>query len=305
MKINVPSDVSKNKIKEYEKNFNLATRNTGRLMLFAGDQKMEHFNEDFYGKGISSDDADPEHLFRIASKGKIGVFAAQYGLIARYSRDYPKVNYLIKMNSKTPFIKKEQDDPYSQTLVDFEDVLQLKKNGVNVVGIGYTLYLGSEYEVAMLAEAGRLVTWAHQNGLITVLWIYPRGSAVKEEKSPETIAGATGTALCLGSDFVKVNYPEKKGVSGKKRAEMFKEAVVAAGRTGVVVSGGSSRGVKEFLQDTYDQIHVAGARGNATGRNIHQKDLSEAVRMCNSIAAIVFDDKDVDYAYSVYKGEKR
>ena len=53
--------------------------------------------------------------------------------------------------------------------------------GVNVVGIGYTIYLGSEYESTMMAEAGELIAQAHANGLIVVLWIYPRGKAVKAE----------------------------------------------------------------------------------------------------------------------------
>lgn len=53
-------------------------------MLFAGDQKVEHLNDDFYGDDIHPDDADPEHLFRIAAKAKIGLFASQLGLVARY-----------------------------------------------------------------------------------------------------------------------------------------------------------------------------------------------------------------------------
>ena len=36
-------------------------------MLFAGDQKVEHLNSDFYGEGIHNDDGDPEHLFKIAA----------------------------------------------------------------------------------------------------------------------------------------------------------------------------------------------------------------------------------------------
>ena len=108
-----------------------------------------------------------------------------------------------------------------------EDVLEFKKNsGLNIVGVGYTVYIGSEYENMMLAEAGRLVTWAHQNGMITVLWMYPRGKAVLDEKDPHLVAGAAGVALCLGSDFAKVNYPKKTGHDEKQRAESFKEAII-------------------------------------------------------------------------------
>ena len=43
--------------------------------------------------------------------------------------------------------------------------------------------------------------------------------------------------------------------------------------------------------------------GNATGRNIHQKSLDDAVKMCNAISAITLGDKDVDFAYKVYQGK--
>ena len=99
--VKVPLDVPEGMRDVYLANYNLITQGSGRLMLFAGDQKMEHLNDDFYGEGIPADDGDPEHLFRIASEGKIGVFAAQLGLIARYAMDYPEVPYLVKMNSKT------------------------------------------------------------------------------------------------------------------------------------------------------------------------------------------------------------
>ena len=71
MDIKIPGDVPVEMKKEYIKNYNTATKNTGRLMLFAGDQKIEHLNNDFIGvtkEGykISEDDADPEHFFRIA-----------------------------------------------------------------------------------------------------------------------------------------------------------------------------------------------------------------------------------------------
>ena len=74
-------------------------------MLFACDQKVEHLNKDFYGEGIDISDAEPEHLFEIGSQGTIGVLAGQRGLVAQYAPDYPEINYLIKMNSKTNLVK--------------------------------------------------------------------------------------------------------------------------------------------------------------------------------------------------------
>ncbi len=192
-------------------------------------------------------------------------------------------------------------DPFSNQLVEVEQVAEFgRRTGLSVAAVGYTIYLGSEFEAQMLRQAAQIVLEAHRHGLVTVLWIYPRGKAVPDEKDPHLVAGATGVAACLGTDFVKVNYPKKEGASS---AEIFKEAVLAAGRTKVVCAGGSSMAPKDFLKQLYDQIHVSGASGNATGRNVHQKPVDEAVRMCNAIYAITVEDRSAEEAWAVYNGK--
>ncbi len=299
----IPCDVPASRHTAYIANFLLATRHTGRLMLFAGDQKIEHLNDDFYGRTsdgeIAPEDNDPEHLFRIASQACIGVFATQLGLINRYGRDYPDVTYLAKLNSKSHLVKTSQQEPLSRALWSVEDVLRAKEaSSLNIVGVGYTCYLGSERETEMLAEAAQVIHQAHQHGLIAVIWMYPRGKAVPNEKDPHLIAGACGVAVCLGADFVKVNYPEAEAP-----AEAFKEAVVAAGRTGVICAGGKTTDAAGFLQQLHEQIHVSGALGNATGRNIHQRDLAQAVKLCNAISAITLADYGLEQALQVSRGQ--
>lgn len=297
----IPANVPSSARNEYVENYMNITQDSGRLMLFAGDQKIEHLNDDFYGEGIHPDDASPEHLFRIASKAKIGVLATQRGLIARYGPDYKDAQYLVKINSKTNLVKTAQKDPFSGDISSVKEIVELKKNsGLKILGVGYTVYLGSEHEAEMLKGASQMIYEAHKNGLITVLWVYPRGKAVSDEKDPHLIAGATGVAACLGSDFVKVNPPKKEGKYSK---ELLEEAITAAGRTKVVCAGGSSVDVKAFLERLYDQIQI-GAAGNATGRNIHQKGFDEAVSMCNAIYAITVEDRTVDEAFRLYEQGK-
>ncbi len=298
----VPLDVPTDMVDTYIQNFLLMTHNTGRLMLFAGDQRIEHAkgNKDFCGNDIATEDNDPEHLFRIADGGKIGVFAAQPGLITRYGMDYKDISYLIKWNSKTNFVKTEQQDPYSGPLISMEKIIKLKENsGLNIPAVGYTVYLGSEYEDQMITESSKVIQEAHENGMLAVLWIYPRGKAVSkdDEKDPHSIAGAAGYGASVGADFVKLNYPSDS------KAELFREVVGAAGRTGVVFAGGSSTDPRIFLERLYDQIHISGATGNATGRNLHQKPLDEAVRMCDAISAVTLYDKKVHDAMKIYNGE--
>jgi len=299
--IKVPLDVPQECRSRYVENYLKITKGSGRLMLFAGDQKAEHLNDDFFGHCIDPQDNDPEHLFRIATVANIGVFAAQLGLIARYGMDYPNVPYLVKLNSKTNLVKTAQADPSSSQWIDIAQVVSFKESSsLEILGVGYTIYLGSEHEGKMLREAAQLIFQAHQAGLVTVLWIYPRGKAVKDEKDPHLIAGAAGVAATLGSDFVKLNYPQK---AGEESALISQEAVLAAGRTGVVYAGGESTDARLFLQRLHDQIHISGAAGNATGRNIHQRPLAEAVRLCNAIYSITVDNAGVDEAYKIYHGE--
>ena len=300
--VRVPLDVPEVSREIYIENYLKATLGTGRLMLFACDQKIEHLNDDFYGEGIDIADASPDHLFEIGRQGVSGVLAGQRGLVAQYAADYPEINYLVKMNSKTHLVKTSQDDPYSPQLYSLDAVLDMRDNGANIVGIGYTIYIGSEYESSMMAEAGELIAEAHANGLIVVLWIYPRGKAVADEKDAHLIAGAAGVALCLGADFVKVNPP--KGSGDMTSAELLKEASLASGRTGLVCAGGSTVDPTTFLTQLWEQIHVGGARGNATGRNIHQRSLDEAVRLTKAISAITLADYDVDRALAVFEGRE-
>ncbi len=297
----LPADVPAKKEKEFLKNFKKSTGGSGRLMLFAGDQKVEHLNNDFYGKNIPSQDNNPEHLFKIASKARIGVFATQFGLISKYARDYKNIPYLVKLNSKTNLIPYSDKDPYSKQWISVDDVVKFKKQSkLKILGVGYTVYLGSIYEHDMLSEAAGIVHQAHQNGLIAVLWIYPKGNYVKDEHDPHLIAGAAGVGACLGADFIKLKVPYKKG---KFKPELLKEVTMAAGRSGILCEGGNKIDEKEFLEELYEQIHTGKSRGNGTGRNIHQREFKEAVKMANAIYALTVENKNVKEALKILKDQ--
>jgi len=302
-KINIPLSVPRNKEIEYKNNWKKATWGTGNLMMFAGDQKVEHLNDDFVGKGIPKEVADPEHYFRIANKAKIGVFATQLGLLSKYGRDYPNINYLVKVNSKANILKKTTRDPFSGIWIQLKEILEFKKQSkANIVGVGYTVYLGSWYESEMFKEAAHLICEAHKAGLIVVIWMYPRGVSVINEKDVHLIAGAAGVATCLGADFVKLNYPNGDKA---KSAEKFKEVVNAAGdRTGVICVGGSKKDPRKFLKSIYDQKHISKTRGVAIGRNIYQNTLEDSIRMANAISSIAIFDYSLDDAFKILKDEK-
>jgi fructose-1-phosphate kinase PfkB-like protein len=68
-------------------------------------------------------------------------------------------------------------------------------------------------------------------------------------------------------------------------------------------AGGKNTDPRAFLERLHDQIHIIGAEGKATGRNIHPKPLAEAVRLCNAIYAVAVENAGVDEAYRIYLGD--
>ena len=213
-------------------------------------------------------------------------------------RDYPDLPYLVKLNSKSHMVGTGQRDPISQALWDMDDVMSLVHNGINIVGIGYTVYIGSEFEHEMLSEAAQFIRQAHELGMVSVVWMYPRGKAVIHEKDPQLISGAAGVAACIGADFAKVNYP--KAWEGMTQPESLAIASQAAGRTGIICSGGGTLPPEEFLQRLWDQMNISGCSGAATGRNIHQKETEDAVRMTAACHAIICEGASVEDALSIY-----
>jgi len=150
----IPKDVPTEMHKTYLANLQtLLPKDGSACILFAFDQKMEHPASDFIGTSIDESAADPVHAFTIATASPINAFATHLGLIAHYTEQFPGLTYIAKLNGKTNLFASEHGDPVSRQLWTIDDVLQLKKSGANIVGIGYTVYLGSAHEAVMLAEA--------------------------------------------------------------------------------------------------------------------------------------------------------
>jgi fructose-bisphosphate aldolase/6-deoxy-5-ketofructose 1-phosphate synthase len=319
----IPADVPESARADYVHNYNLVTKNTGRLFLFACDQKIEHLNSDFESPPAHPDAAHPEHLFRIASQGRIGAMAAHLGLIARYGHAYPTIPYIVKLNAKTDLLDHTMancshnycahnntapaHDPLSLQLHTVQDVLDFKQaSQLQIAGVGLTLYLGSEHEPLMLEQAAHTIFTAHQHGLLAILWVYPRGHAIRDDQEPHLLAGAAGIANALGADFVKIKPPHinfsdhtnSRDTNSpiNTQAELLQAVTRAAGNTRVICSGGKKEDVPLFLQTLYAQLHVGGTQGCATGRNIFQRSLPDAIALTEAIGTLIFDNADLEDA---------
>ncbi len=299
----IPLDVPDSHQHEYSANYDLITQGSGRILLFAGDQKVEHLNDDFVGEGISAEDGDPAHLFEIASKAPITAFATHFGLITKYAGDYPDVPYVVKLNSKTDLLDQKVADPISLAWHSVADVVKFKRDsGLNIPAVAYTIYLGSTFENQMLVQAAQIVHQAHQQGLLAILFVYPRGRSIENKTDPVLIAGMAGVGAALGADFIKIEMPARLAERSKLEGEEatrytdLKTVVRAAGRTQVLISGGMHDDSKTLLDHVYKQLHIGGTSGIAIGRNLHQRSLSEAVKLSTALHTLVIKNGTLEEA---------
>ena len=107
-----------------------------------------------------------------------------------------EVPLILKLNGKT---KLHKGEPISRQLASVKEAKDL-----GAIGVGYTVYVGSEYESEMMAEFGRIEQEAEELGLLVIGWMYPRGKGVLEPNSPDTVAYAARVGLELGADYVKI-----------------------------------------------------------------------------------------------------
>lgn len=286
----IPLDIPSRYHRIFAKNYQAITHNTDRLFLFAADHKFEQLNT-----------ANPEDFFVLADSGHIGAFATHLGLIARYGALYKNSNYIVKLNSKTNIIPASLQDPDSSALWTVDQVVSFAKNsGLAIRGVGYTIYLGSEHESDMLAEAAQIVYEAHQHGLVAILWVYPRGQAVTNEHDIRYIAGAAGVATSLGADFAKIKVPH--AVHAISSAELLKQVVVSAGNTRVLCSGGEKQDPATFLRGLHEYLQIGGVAGAAIGRNIFEHDFARASKIAEACSALIYGNCTAERAIEIANG---
>ncbi len=230
-----------------------------RALFLAYDQGMEHGPTDFNDENV-----DPNFILQIAESGsprfarsEAGYFTGlifQKGIAEKYYRkEKHKTPLIVKLNGKTNLVKNK--DPYSPLLCSVEEAVNFGAKAV-----GYTIYVGSEFESQMTKEFSQIKEDAEKHHLPVIGWMYPRGKAVEgRENSKEILAYAARLGLELGADIVKLPYTGD--------CESFKWVVKSAGKCKVVVQGGVKTSEEQFMQFAKDALS-SGAIGLAVGRNI-------------------------------------
>jgi len=247
----------------------------GKVLVLAYDHGLEHGPVDFEEVPES---ADPGRVFDVARHDAVTSLAVQKGVAEAYYPSYEDdVNLLAKLNGTSNLWMGEPDSAVNWS-VDYAAEL-----GADAVG--FTLYGGSNKEVEMAEEFREAHEAAREHDLPVVMWSYPRGQGLKNDKKPGTIAYAARQAHELGADVAKVKYPGSR--------EAMEQAVRMAGRTRVVMSGGSKTSDREFLESVKAVIDAGGA-GLAVGRNVFQRE--NPTRILDALEQVIYEEASVDTA---------
>jgi fructose-bisphosphate aldolase, class I len=259
----------------------------GTLMLLPIDQGIEHGPRDFFPNPASK---DPEYQFRLAAEAGYSAIACQIGLATKYYPDYAgQVPLILKVNGKTDV--PPSDEALSTTNASAEDAVRLGADAV-----GYTLYVGSPRQDEDLHQLKGVRQDCDRYGMPLVIWAYPRGRDIEAKGGRDSfyaIDYAARLAMEMGADIVKLNFPkldpEKEKNSPAPYNEMdvtpeeaVRQIVESAGRSLVVLSGGSKTDDETVLHHTRT-IMEAGGTGVIFGRNVWQREWSDALEIIEQI----------------------
>ena len=259
----------------------------GTLMLLPIDPGVEHGPRDVFPNPASK---DPEYQFKLAAEAGYSAIACQIGFAQRYDPDYAGVVPLIlKLNGKTDI--PPSDNALSTCNSSVEDAVALGADAV-----GYTLYVGSPRQDEDLVQLRRVRQDCDRYGMPLIIWAYPRGSAIDKKGGKDSfyaIDYAARMAMEMGADVVKLNMPKLNPEKDKdapapynelevSQEEAIRQCVESAGRSLVVLSGGSKIDDEKLLEQTRF-VMQAGGSGVIYGRNIWQREWSQALEIIAQI----------------------
>ena len=285
---------------------------TGYLSILPVDQGIEHSaGASFAPNPIYF---DPANICELALEGGCNAVASTLGVLGSVARSYAhKIPFILKFNHNelltTP-------NTFDQT--PFASINQAFEMGC--VGVGATVYWGSEESNRQLQEIAVAFEQAHALGMFTVLWCYLRSPAFKVDgvdyhASSDLTGQANHLGVTLEADIIKQKLPENNGgypaiQAGKTHDKVYSElttdhpidltryqvANCYMGRIGLINSGGAS-GTNDMQDATATAVvnKRAGGCGLISGRKAFQKPMEEGIAILNTIQDVYLCD-DVDIA---------
>ena len=282
---------------------------TGYLSILPVDQGIEHSaGASFAPNPIYF---DPENIVKLAVEAECNAVTSTYGVLASVARKYAhKIPFVMKINHNELLT---YPNKYDQIL--FASVEQAWDMGA--VGVGATIYFGSEESDRQIQEVSTAFEIAHSLGMATILWCYLRNNAFKTaDKDYHVAADLTGQAnhlgVTIGADIIKQKLPENnggftalkfgktaKGVYEKLSSDhpidltRYQVANCYMGRAGLINSGGASGGESDIAEAVKTAVinKRAGGMGLILGRKAFQRPMKEGVGVIRAVQDVYLADE--------------
>lgn len=280
---------------------------TGYCSIFPVDQGIEHSaGASFAPNPIYF---DPESIVKLAIEGGCNGVASTFGVLGILSRKYAhKIPFIVKLNHNELL---SYPNKYDQTMYGSVETAY----DMGAVGVGATVYWGSEESTRQLQEVSQAFALAHELGMCTILWCYIRNSAFKVNgKDYSTSADLTGQANHLGvtlqADIIKQKMATNNGgynaVKYGKTSPLVYEKLSSdhpidlcryqvlncySGKIGLINSGGESKGAADLAEAVETAVinKRAGGMGLIMGRKAFQKPFKEGVELLNATQDVYLD----------------
>ena len=280
---------------------------TGYISILPVDQGIEHSAAASFAPNPIY--FDPKNIVELAIDSGCNAVATTLGVLGIVARRYAhKIPFIAKLNHNELL---SYPNTYDQVM--FGSVQEAFELGA--VGVGATVYWGSEESRREMQEVEEAFEEAHSLGLFTVLWCYVRNNAFKKDGvNYEVSADLTGQANHLGvtihADIIKQKLPENNGgynaigfgVTSKlvyseyttdNPIDLTRWQLVNTymGRIPLINSGGASTGAGDLEAAVRTAVinKRAGGAGLIMGRKSFQHPMNEGIALINAVQDIYAD----------------
>jgi class I fructose-bisphosphate aldolase len=271
---------------------------TGKLVILPVDQGFEHGPARSFAPNPPA--YDPRYHFQLAIEAGCNAYAAPLGFLEAGAREFAgEIPLILKVNDHD--LLQDEKDPSQALTGSVADALRL-----GCVGIGFTIYPGSSHRFEMYQQIRAYAEEAKRNGLVVVIWSYPRGSGLTKagETAIDICGYAAHIAAQLGAHIIKVKLPsahieqeaarkvyEKEQIPISTLADRVRHVVQCAfaGRRIVIFSGGPTEADEDLLMEIR-AIRDGGGSGSIIGRNSFQRKQTNALQLLGQIMRIYVGD---------------
>ncbi|PIQ26641.1 fructose-bisphosphate aldolase [bacterium (Candidatus Blackallbacteria) CG17_big_fil_post_rev_8_21_14_2_50_48_46] len=309
-RVMTPTDRSNSVLRNLQTIYNTGRlAGSGYLSILPVDQGIEHTaGASFAPNPIYF---DPANIVELAIEGGCNAVASTLGVLGSVSRKYAhRIPFIVKLNHNELLT---YPNIFDQTL--FADVDQAFNMGA--VAVGATIYFGSDESRRQIWEISQAFKYAHELGLVTILWCYLRNPAFSQGDTDYHVAAdlssqANHLGVTIEADIIKQKMPENNGgFTALKFAKTHKKvyeqlttdhpidltryqvANCYMGRAGLINSGGASSGESDLAEAVRTAVinKRAGGMGLISGRKAFQRDMQTGAALLHAIQDVYLCDE--------------